>query len=515
MKQLFTIIALCFLSLGYAQKGMTFTQAQMPLATDKDNLITSFVLPVKQGTEVKEISLQFKSKKLNLSELSVYVGANAKREQATLFAKTSNLSCNTKLQGNFKATNDTLFVWVSARTTQKPDLLQKLYLSKVKLTTNETKITLNNTKKEGQRFAIALRQRKQDGIECYRIPGLVTTNKGTLIAVYDNRYNNCKDLQEDIDVGMSRSTDGGQTWEPMKKVIDMGEWGGKPNRLNGVGDPAVLVDEQTNTIWVMGLWQHGLDPQTMSWWGSKSGMTPEETGQIVVVKSEDDGKTWSEPINITSQIKNPEWRLFFQGPGRGISMSNGTLVFAGQFKDKDQVPHSTIIYSKDHGKTWHVGTGAKTHTTESQVVELSDGTLMLNMRDDRNRTNYELSDSYHGRSVAVTADMGKTWIEHSTSRTALTEPNCMASIISYKDKKGKLYLFFSNPNDAKNRVNMTIKTSNDEGNTWDKLPSVLLYEQAAMGYSCLTVIDNKYIGILYEGDGDLYFQKVPIREFIK
>ena len=63
--------------------------------------------------------------------------------------------------------------------------------------------------------------------------------------------------------------------------------------------------------------------------------------------------------------------------------------------------------------------------------------------------------------------------------------------------------------------NMTIKTSNDEGNTWDKLPSVLLYEQAAMGYSCLTVIDNKYIGILYEGDGDLLFQKIPIKEFIK
>ena len=515
MKQLFTIIALCFLSFGYAQKGMTFTQTQMPLVTDKDNLITSFVLPIKQGTELKELSLQFKSKKLNLSELSVYVGANVKREQATLFAKTSNLSCNTKLQGNFKATNDTLFVWVSVRTTQKPDLLQKLYLSKVKLTTNETKITLNNAKKEGQRFAIALRQRKQDGIECYRIPGLVTTNKGTLIAVYDNRYNNCKDLQEDIDVGMSRSTDGGQTWEPMKKVIDMGEWGGKPNRLNGVGDPAVLVDEQTNTIWVMGLWQHGLDPQTMSWWGSKSGMAPEETGQIVVVKSEDDGKTWSEPINITSQIKNPEWKLFFQGPGRGISMSNGALVFAGQFKDKDQVPHSTIIYSNDHGKSWNVGVGAKTHTTEAQVVELSDGTLMLNMRDDRNRTNYELSDSYHGRSVAVTADMGKTWVEHNTSRTVLTEPNCMASIVSYKDKKGKQYLFFSNPNDAKNRIKMTIKTSDDGGNTWNKLPSVLLYEQAAMGYSCLTIIDNKYIGILYEGDGDLYFQKVPIKEFIK
>ena len=107
--------------------------------------------------------------------------------------------------------------------------------------------------------------------------------------------------------------------------------------------------------------------------------------------------------------------------------------------------------------------------------------------------------------------MGKTWIEHNTSRTALTEPNCMASIISYKDKKGKPYLFFSNPNDAKNRVNMTIKVSNDEGNSWDKLPSVLLYEQAAMGYSCLTIIDDKYIGILYEGDGDLYFQKYRLK----
>lgn len=278
MKQLFTIIALLFLSFGYAQNGKTFTQIQMPLATDKDNLITSFELPIKQGTEIKELSFLFKSKKLNLSELSVYVGDSSKKKQAVLFAKTSNLNCYTKLQGIFKTTNDTLFVWVYARTIQNPELLQKLYLSKVKLITNETKFTLNNAKKEGQRFAISLRQRKQDGIECYRIPGLVTTNKGTLIAVYDNRYNNCKDLQEDIDVGMSRSTDGGQTWEPMKKVIDMGEWGGKPNRLNGVGDPAVLVDEKNNTIWVMGLWQHGLDPKIMTWWGSKSGMTPEETG---------------------------------------------------------------------------------------------------------------------------------------------------------------------------------------------------------------------------------------------
>ncbi|GJH40466.1 hypothetical protein RCZ04_10160 [Capnocytophaga sp. HP1101] len=514
MKQLFTIIALVFLNFGYSQTR-TFTQPQMPLATDKENLITSFEIPAQQGTFLKNLSLHFKAKKLDLAEIAVYVGNNAKRDQATLFAKTSDLNCTTKLYGNFNVTNDSLFVWVSARTTVTPDLLQKVYLSKVILTTDKAKLTLTNAKKEGQRYALTLRQRKQDGVECYRIPGLTTTNKGTLIAIYDNRYNNCKDLQEDIDVGMSRSTDGGQTWEPMKRVIDMGEWGGLSNQLNGVGDAAVLVDEKTNNIWVMGLWQHGLSPDQMNWWYSKQGMTPQETGQIVVVKSEDDGKTWSQPVSITSQMKDPSWYLFFDGPGRGITMSDGTLVFAGQFKDKDQVPHSTIIYSKDSGKTWHVGTGAKSHTTEAQVVQLTDGSLMLNMRDDRNRTNTNISDDKNGRSVAITKDMGKTWVEHNTSRSALIEPNCMASIISYKDKKDKQYLFFSNPNSKKGRVNMTVKVSDDEGNTWDKLPSVLLHEQGSMGYSCLTIIDNKYVGILYEGNGDLYFQKVPIKEFIK
>ena len=518
MKPFVTLLGVLAFSVGYAQKPITFSQPQMPLLTEKENVLTSFVLPVSKGSELKNIDLSFKSKErtLDLSQVSIYVSTRNKRENATLFAKTQQVGRKVKSEGQYKLlAKDSLYVWITAHTTAKPHLLNKLLLSGIKANTSEKTFSLRNAQKEGQRFGVTLRQRKQDGVECYRIPGLATTNNGTLIAIYDNRYNGCKDLQEDINVGMSRSTDGGQTWEPMKEVIDMGEWNGLPNRLNGVGDAAVLVDAETNTIWVMGLWQHGLDPKVMNWWGSKPGMTPQETGQIVVVKSEDDGQTWSQPINITEQMKDPQWYLFFDGPGRGITMSDGTLVFAGQFKDKDQVPHSTIIYSKDHGKTWHVGTGAKSHTTEAQVVELANGSLMLNMRDDRNRTNYELSDNYHGRSVAVTTDMGKTWTEHPTSRTALTEPNCMASLISYKDKKGKQYLFFSNPNDAKSRIKLTIKASADEGNTWNALPEVLLYEAPGMGYSCLTVVDEKTIGILYEGDGDLYFQKVLIKDFVK
>ena len=179
----------------------------------------------------------------------------------------------------------------------------------------------------------------------------------------------------------------------------------------------------------------GSSPDQMLWWASKPGMTPEETGQFILAKSTDDGLTWSEPINITEQIKDPAWQLLLQGPGAGITIEDGTLVFPAQFKadigekalDGGQYTcHSTIIYSKDGGETWHIGTGAKPNTTEAQVVQLADGSLMLNMRDDLNR---RVKDETNGRAVSVTKDLGQTWTTHPTSNSALQEPNCMASII--------------------------------------------------------------------------------------
>jgi sialidase-1 len=362
----------------------------------------------------------------------------------------------------------------------------------------------------------------QDGCDTYRIPGLVTTSAGTLIAVYDNRYNNSKDLQEDIDIGMSRSTDGGRTWEPMKVIMDMGEYGGLPQNLNGAGDPSILYDQITNTLWVAALWMSGSAPDKMLWWASQPGMTPQETGQFMLVKSTDDGLTWSDPVNITEQIKDPAWQLLLQGPGRGITMSDGTLVFPAQFKTDIGVKaidggqytcHSTIIYSKDGGDTWHIGTGAKSNTTEAQVGELSDGSLMLNMRDDRNRS--DKSDS-NGRAVAVTSDMGRTWTVHPSSNSALPEPNCMASLIASDlsvDGLKKKVLFFSNPNDKASRVNMTVKASTDEGLTWPEQQQVKLFGPAGYGYSCLTMVDEEHVGILYEGVKELYFQKIPVSDF--
>uniref|UniRef100_UPI003217EF17 sialidase family protein n=1 Tax=uncultured Draconibacterium sp. TaxID=1573823 RepID=UPI003217EF17 len=377
--------------------------------------------------------------------------------------------------------------------------------------------------KHSIRFGHVVRQQGQDNCDTYRIPGIVTTTKGTLIVVYDARYNNSKDLQEDIDIGMSRSTDGGQTWEPMKIIMDMGEWGGKPQKLNGVGDPCILYDDETGTIWVAALWMSGATEKDMLWWASKPGISPEETGQFILAKSTDDGLTWSEPVNITEQIKKPGWQLLLQGPGRGISMENGTLVFPAQFKadigekalDGGQYTcHSTIVYSKDHGETWHIGAGAKSNTTEAQVVELENGGLMLNMRDDRNRKD---KGETNGRAVAVTNDLGKTWITHSSSNSALPESNCMASIISADVKVGdgkKHVLFFSNPNNKLKRANMTIKASLDQGMTWPEEYQLELNEDGGYGYSCMTMIDEHTIGILYEGVKELYFQKIPVTDLL-
>lgn len=364
------------------------------------------------------------------------------------------------------------------------------------------------------KLGIALRQHKDDGVDTYRIPGLATTNKGTLIGVYDIRRNGAVDLQEDVDVGMNRSTDGGLTWESMKVIMDMGEWGGLPNEQNGIGDPSVLVDRQTNTIWVAAVWAHG-HPGERNWWASQPGMKPEKTSQFVLVKSEDDGLTWSEPINITQQIKERNWHLLLQGPGKGITLKDGTLVFPAQFKDKKEMPHSTIIWSKDHGTTWNIGTGAKPNTTEAQVIELENGHLMLNMRDNRNRTD---DSETNGRAVYTTNDLGKTWTKHPTSRTnVLQESTCQASLIKEEflvnGEKRKLVLF-SNPNTKEGRHHMTIKVSLDDGESWRE-KNLLIDSGWGRGYSCMTKIDERHIGILYEGSqADMTFQKFSVDEIL-
>lgn len=356
-------------------------------------------------------------------------------------------------------------------------------------------------------LGINVRQSGDDGVHSYRIPGLATTNDGTLLAIYDVRYDSSFDLQADIDIGVSRSTDGGRTWEKMRIVMDMGEWAGLPEAQNGVGDPAILVDRNTGEIFIVALWTAGIG-NDRAWLNVGQGMTPYETGQLMMVSSRDDGRTWSKPRNITSMVRQPDWFITLQGPGNGITMEDGTLVFAFQHVDAQRVPWSGIMYSKDHGKTW------KTHqtcpireTTESQVVELEPGTLMLNMRNNL-RT---------GRMVYTTKDMGETWEVHESSGK-LVEPVCMASLIKVKAEDnilGQDILLFSNPATTKSRFDITIKASLDGGKTWLENDSILLDEENGWGYSCLSMIDRETVGILYESStGHMTFQAVKLTDFI-
>lgn len=398
-------------------------------------------------------------------------------------------------------------IWVACQVSKAANLDHQVGVVCSQLTFSNGKTLRLKDTPSIQRMGVAVRQSGDDAVNTYRIPGLVTTNKGTLISAYDARYRSAGDLPGDIDVGISRSTDGGRTWNPMQVIMDMGadpKW-----QYDGIGDPAILVDRATNTIWVAALWSHG----NRGWHGSGPGITSLETGQLMLVRSQDEGLTWSKPINITAQVKKPEWSLLLQGPGKGITMQDGTIVFAAQYQNPPalaRLPYSTILYSKDHGDTWHIGTGAFPDTTEAQVVEIKPGVLMLNCR-------------YNPKPVRVimtTSDMGKTWQRHSTSENALIEPGaCMASLIrtSQTSSQGtRRWLLFSNPDSSQGRHHLTIKASPDDGLSWPQQYRLLLDEGLGRGYSCMTMIDKTTIGILYEGSqADLTFQRIALADLLR
>lgn len=438
----------------------------------------------------------------DVQRLEIY-GSNEKQEldSRNLISEISLSSQNFQMELPLKLKPGQHLFWISAglKENADPDHHLNIKLLNVLDETNKSH-QISNAQFRDSRIGIALRKPNDDDVNSYRIPGIVTTDQGTLISVYDARYKNSADLPGNIDVGMSRSKDGGKTWEAMKVIMDMGA----PHENNGVGDPSVLFDPITKKIWVAALWSKG----NRSIAGSGPGLSEEETGQFAVTSSSDDGLTWTKPYSITAQVKNPLWRLFFPGPGNGIAMADGKLVFPAQYWDEKKMPHSTLIYSDDHGQSWKAGLGAKSNTTESQLVETRPGTIMLNMRDNRGKF----------RSVATTTDMGQSWSSHPTTEHTLADPVCMGSLIKAKVKvKGvmKDVLFFSNPNSSSERKDLTIKASLDLGETWMDANQLLVDERGSFGYSALTKIDDHTLGILYEGIRDLYFVRIPVKDIIK
>lgn len=399
------------------------------------------------------------------------------------------------------------YVSVESDIERVEELSQPFTLEITGILVDGRRVELSSSGDTTHRWGVAVRQHGDDGIYAYRIPGLVTTPAGTLLGVYDVRHRTSLDLQENIDIGLSRSTDGGRTWEPMQIIMDMGCWGGLPEAQNGIGDPSILVDDRTGEVFVVAAWTHGLG-NDRAWTAVGDGYEPIETAQLMLASSRDDGRTWSEPRNLTRQIKQPHWNFTLQGPGRGITMRDGTLVFPIQYIDSTRVPNAGVMYSRDHGATWHTHGHARTNTTESQVAEVAPGVLMLNMRDNR-RT---------GRAVCTTRDMGRTWVEHPSSG-ALREPVCMASLLhvpASENVLGRDLLLFSNPDTTKGRNHLTIKASLDGGDTWSAEHALLLDEEENWGYSCLSMIDSETVGILYEAStAQLLFQAVKLRDIVR
>lgn len=521
------------------QDTVAVRETRIPVLIERqDNELFNLRIDATQSQVLNDVKLSF-GKEVNLNEIEavkLYYGGteSSERKGKTYFAPVGYIPSNTP--GKTLAANPSYSILKAEVKAPKRDVVlkvdQKLYpgvnyfwvslqmkptasvLAKVSV--EMTGVTMDNRtapvkvvrKADTHYMGVGVRHAGDDGVAAYRIPGLATSNKGTLLGVYDVRHNNSADLQEYVEIGLSRSTDGGQTWEKMRIPMSFGEHEGLPKAQNGVGDPAILVDRKTGTIWIIAAWTHGMG-NGRAWWNSQPGMDMHHTAQLMLVKSDDDGKTWSEPINITEQVKDPSWYFLLQGPGRGISMDDGTLVFASQYIGSDRIPNAGIIYSKDHGKTWHISSLARTNTTESQVAEIEPGVLMLNMRDNRGGS----------RAVSTTTDMGKTWKEHVSSRTSLQEPVCMASLISVKAKDnvlGKDILLFSNPNDTKNRHSITIKASLDGGVTWLPENQLLLDAGWGWGYSCLTMIDKETVGILYESSvAHMTFQAIKLKDIIK
>lgn len=533
-----TLVAILFLSAGsQAQVRVVVKQPVVPVLIGKSYnpvLRLDFIKEKEGNARVCNLQLSLDGDVCCAERITLYpANKNGMIDSGHALSAGKVAKKTTAFTSPVVLTQDTTSVWVSLTLGREAQLKHKIKVDCASAIVDGQPAEIEHKSElKPLRLGVALRTFRMDNIHTSRIPGIATSKKKTLLAIYDARYEHSRDLQGNIDIALNRSFDGGLTWQPTQIVLDQKTWGNLPEKFNGVSDACILTDDRTGTIYVAGLWMHGvLDSNTGKWmenlseastswnhqWlsrGSQPGTGIKETSQFLITKSTDDGRTWSEPQNITQQTKKPEWWLFAPAPGHGITLKDGTLVFPTQGRDSQGMPFSNITYSRDGGKTWTASNAAYTNTTECMAVELNDGSIMLNMRDNRNRGNT----SVNGRRICITHDMGETWTEHPTSRNALIEPTCMASLhkhIYKREKEAKSILLFCNPESYRERNNMTLKVSFNDGQTWPSAHKVLLDEWGGFGYSCITSVDDETIGILYESSqAQLVFQQIKLKDLL-
>lgn len=314
-----------------------------------------------------------------------------------------------------------------------------------------------------------------DGYSTFRIPAIVTTKSGKLLAFAEGRVNSSSDTGN-IDLVMRSSTDEGENWSALKIIWNDAD--------NVCGNPAPVVDLETGEIHLLMTWNLGSDHESEIIEGKSK-----DTRRVFVTSSADDGKNWTEPREITSTVKKENWTWYATGPCHGIQLkygeNKGRLVIpCDHIQAVTKKYHSHIIYSDDYGKTWKLGgTTPQDQVNECAVAELPDGKLLLNMR------NYDRTQK--SRKVSFSEDGGMNWSDIK-SDTALIEPICQASILFTEENET---LWFLNPARETTRVNMTLKASDDFGKTW-KISKIL--HPGPSAYSDLTKINQNTIGCMYE-----------------
>jgi len=328
----------------------------------------------------------------------------------------------------------------------------------------------------------------QGDYNSYRIPSIVTTQKCTVLAFVEGRKDSAADHGHN-EILLRRSLDGGTTWALVQVVASDG--------TNALNNPTAVVDRATGTVWLVLI-------RTSTKKYKNDDAVAKARGRISdmwTMHSNDEGATWIGPADITASVNRSNWNRIVPGPGVGIQLRSGRLVIPCNHVIAN-VAFNHVIYSDDHGKKWRLGGSTEGNTDENQIVELADGTLLLNIRNYRDKGH---------RGLSMSKDGGLTWSKI-TSDPTLIEPVCQASFIRYTESPQfmKTRLLFSNPASETERIKMTVRVSYDEGKTW---PVAKLLNAGPSGYSCLTVLPDMKIGCLYERGEHSSIEKVTFARF--
>jgi len=315
----------------------------------------------------------------------------------------------------------------------------------------------------------------QQGYQTYRIPSLLVSAKGTLLAFAEGRKNGRSDSGH-IELVLKRSMDNGRTWSGLVVVAS--------DPPNTIGNPCAVLDRQTGRIWLLMTRNLGSDTEREIIAGKSK-----DTRRVLVSFSDDDGVNWSKPIDITASVKLPKWTWYATGPGVGIQLRSGRLLIPCDHRELDSSKYrSHVIFSDDHGKNWKLGGVVGEDVNECQAVELADGSVMINMRSYRRKG---------CRAVAISKDGGERWSQIVDDAT-LIEPNCQGSLIRFGgDAKHKAMVLFCNPASQTKREKLTLRVSHDEGKSWRDSQ---LIDEGSSAYSGLAILPDVTVGCLYERD---------------